>query len=129
MPLWLMQAQSFLILSLMVFGVYLHRQRRLHTRIMYAVMGWDVALILQIELSRGAILKASHAATNPMLLNIHVSIAVATVLLYGAMALTGRRVMRGENGLLPRHRKLGYTTLLMRALTFATSFWAVAPKE
>lgn len=91
-------------------------------------MIWDIILILQIELSRSAILKASKALSNTMALNIHVSIAVATVLLYGIMVYTGRAMMDGKNEFRKRHRILGYTTFAMRILTFITSFWAVAPK-
>lgn len=90
-------------------------------------MIWDVILILQIELSRSAILKASKAVENPILLNIHVSIAVTTVLLYGIMIYTGRRLLKGHH-IRREHRLLGYTTFFMRVLTFATSFLAVAPK-
>lgn len=125
MPAWLMQTQSVLIVALMIVGVSLHRRRTLHSKLMYTAMIWDVLLILQIELSRGAIMKASKAVTNPMLLNIHVSIAVSTVVLYGFMIATGSKVMAGENKLLNRHRKLGWATLSMRILTLITSFWAV----
>ena len=72
METWLMQGQSFCILLLMVVGAIDHRRRSLHIRIMSVAMIWDVILILQIELSRSAILKASHAVTNPMILNIHI---------------------------------------------------------
>ena len=92
-------------------------------------MVWDVLLILQIELSRSAILKASRALTNPTALNIHISIAVSTVILYGFMVYTGRKMLSGQLQIRPLHRKLGYSTFLMRVLTFATSFWAVAPKD
>lgn len=91
-------------------------------------MVWDVILILQIELSRSAILKASKAVTNAMALNIHVSIAVSTVLLYGFMIYTGRAMLDGKNEFRQKHKVLGYTTFVMRILTFVTSFWAVAPK-
>jgi hypothetical protein len=96
---------------------------------MSIAMIWDVLLILQIELSRSAILKASKAVTNPMILNIHVSIAVSTVILYGFMVHSGRKLLAGDNSIRPRHKKLGYLTLFMRTLTFITSFWAVIPKE
>jgi hypothetical protein len=95
---------------------------------MATAMIWDVLLILQIELSRSAILKASKALSNPMALNIHVSIAVTTVVLYGIMIYTGRKLLRGEP-VRKQHRWLGYTTFCMRVLTFATSFLAVVPKE
>jgi hypothetical protein len=63
-----------------------------------------------------------------MALNIHVSIAVTTVILYGMMIYTGRKLLRGEP-IRREHRTLGYITFFMRVLTFATSFLAVIPKE
>lgn len=123
-----MQLQSFCIVLLMIIGIYFRRRRGLHIRIMSTAMIWDVILILQIELSRSAILKASKALENPMALNIHVSIAVSTVILYGLMVYTGRALMDGKNEFRKRHRLLGYTTFCMRVLTFVTSFWAVTPK-
>lgn len=96
---------------------------------MSIAMIWDVILILQIELSREAILKASKAATNALLLNIHVSIAVSTVILYIFMVYTGRAMLSGQTKIRQKHRLLGYSTLFMRILTFVTSFWAVVPKE
>ncbi len=125
MPTWLMQLQSFAIVALMLYGVASHRQRLKHVKIMATAMLWDVLLILQIELSRSAILKASKAVTNPLLLNVHVSIAVTTVLFYIAMVLTGRKVLAGDYKLQKRHKVLGYTTLALRVATLVTSFLAV----
>lgn len=126
MPTWLMQTQSFLIVALMIYGITQHKTRLKHVKIMSAAMIWDVILILQIELSRSAILKASKAMSNPMLLNIHVSIAVTTVLFYIAMVFTGRKVLAGDQSVLKRHRLLGRITMALRVLTFATSFLAVS---
>jgi uncharacterized membrane protein YozB (DUF420 family) len=121
-----MQTQSFLIVALMIYGITQHKTRLKHVKIMSAAMIWDVILILQIELSRSAILKASKAMSNPMLLNIHVSIAVTTVLFYIAMVFTGRKVLAGDQSVLKRHRLLGRITMALRVLTFATSFLAVS---
>ncbi|HXH76351.1 MAG TPA: hypothetical protein VNJ08_15375 [Bacteriovoracaceae bacterium] len=129
METWLMQIQSLCIVLLMLVGIYFRRERKKHVKIMSLTMIWDVLLILQIELSRSAILKASKAATNALLLNIHVSIAVSTVILYIFMVYTGRAMLSGQTQIRQKHRLLGYTTLFMRILTFVTSFWAVVPKE
>jgi hypothetical protein len=129
METWLMQSQSLCILLLMLAGVIVHRRRSLHVKIMSTAMIWDVLLILQIELSRSAILKASKALSNPMILNIHVSIAISTVVLYGFMIYTGRKLLAGNNQYRKQHKLLGYSTFSMRILTFITSFWAVMPKE
>jgi hypothetical protein len=128
MEAWLMQLQSFCIVLLMIVGIAYRKQRNRHVKIMSFTMIWDVILILQVELSRSAILKASKAVNNSMILNIHVSIAVSTVILYGFMVYTGRAFLAGRNDIRQRHKMLGYTTFLMRVLTFITSFWAVAPK-
>lgn len=129
METWLMQSQSLCILLLMIAGIVVRRRRKLHVKIMSIAMIWDVILILQIELSRSAVLKASKAMTNALALNVHVSFAVSTVILYGFMVYTGRKLLSGDNTIRPRHKVLGWTTLTMRILTFITSFWAVVPKE
>ncbi|MBA2404685.1 MAG: hypothetical protein H0V66_07930 [Bdellovibrionales bacterium] len=129
METWLMQSQSLCIVLLLVAGIIVRRRRQLHVKIMSVGMIWDVILILQIELSRSAILKATKAMTNPVILNIHISIAVATVILYGFMVYTGRKMLSGDVKIRPKHKVLGWTTLAMRILTFITSFWAVVPKE
>lgn len=121
----LFQIQSFLILSLIIFGVYVRRNRSLHVKTMATAITWDIILILQIELSRGAIVKASKAMTNQMWLNIHVSIAVTTVLLYFGLIYTGRKMLNNQESIRPKHRVLGYTALVFRILTFVTSFLAV----
>jgi len=87
---------------------------------------WDIVLILEIELSRGAIAKASKAVTNPVILNIHVSCAVITVLLYFAMIFFGRKLLKGDKSVLKKHKILGWTTTVMRSLTFFTSFFATS---
>lgn len=129
MEVWLMQSQSFCIVALMFAGILLRRNRRLHVRIMSFAMIWDVILILQIELSRSAILKASKAIDNALALNIHVTFAVSTVILYGFMVYTGRAFLGGRSEIRRTHRNLGYTTFFIRILTLITSFWAVVPKE
>lgn len=129
MSKWLMQSQSLIIVVMMLIGIVVHRRRSLHVKIMSSVIIWDILLILQVELGRKAIMKASQAMTNPALLNIHVSIAVSTVLLYIVMVITGRKVLAGHSELLPQHKRIGYITFVMRLLTFATSFFAVVPDE
>lgn len=124
----LMQSQSFCIVLLMMVGIIVHRRRKLHVKIMSIAIIWDLFLILQIELSRSAILKASKALSNEISLNIHVTIAVITVILYGFMIYTGRALLAGQTQIRKKHKFLGITTFAMRILTFITSFWAVTPE-
>lgn len=119
----LFQTQSTLIVILMTIGVILRRKRLAHVRIMGTTIAWDLILILQIELSRGAIAKAAGAMRNPMILNIHVSFAVLTVLLYGFMIYTGRKIYKGETTDRSLHKKLGITTYTLRILTYITSYF------
>ena len=120
------QIQSFLILSLILIGVYFRKHRKTHIKFMLTAIIWDILLILQIELNRSAIAKASKAVSNTMILNIHVSLAVLTVLFYFAMLYTGKKFIGGDSSIRPLHRKLGWTTVTLRILTFATSFFAVS---
>jgi uncharacterized membrane protein YozB (DUF420 family) len=119
------QIQSSLILLLIYFGIFKRKQRKTHVKIMSSAMIWDILLILQIELTRGAVAKASEALTNPKILNIHVSLAVSSVVLYGVMVYLGRRVLKGDNEILSLHKKFGLLTVTCRTLTYVTSYLVV----
>ena len=119
------QIQSVIIVILMYLGVYLRNRRSIHVKIMSTVIIWDILLILQIELTRGAINKAMKVVANPLMLNIHVTLAVSTVLLYGVMIYTGRRMLKGEDIFRTKHRIFGFSTVIFRTATFITSFFAV----
>ncbi|EQC46042.1 hypothetical protein M900_1812 [Bacteriovorax sp. Seq25_V] len=122
------QIQSFLIMSLMIFGIYQRTNRKLHVKVMATAIIWDIILILQIELSRSAIGKAVQVLTNTMMLKIHLFFALGSVILYILMIITGRRLLAGDDDIRSKHKTLGWTTLVFRVLTFVTSFWAVAQK-
>lgn len=119
------QIQSSLILLLIFFGISKSKQRKTHVKIMSSAIIWDILLILQIELSRGAVAKASKALSNPIILNIHVSLAVSSVILYGVMVYLGRRVLKGDNEILSLHKKFGLLTVICRTLTYVTSYFVV----
>jgi hypothetical protein len=115
------QAQSFLIVALMIYGVYHRRNRFKHVKIMKTVIIWDLLLVAQIELTRGAINTASKAMTNPVILNIHISLAVSTVLLYVLIGITGTKLKNGNEGLRKVHKGVGIITLTTRIATLITS--------
>lgn len=120
------QVQSIIIVIIMLYGVSLvfgaNKNRWKHSKIMKLVIIWDIILILQIELNRGAIAKASKAMENAAILNIHVSLAISTVLLYLVAATIGKKVMAGREELVKKHALLGRITVLFRLLTLVTSF-------
>jgi hypothetical protein len=122
------QIQSILIYSLMIFGITQRKNRKIHIPTMIAVITWDILLILQIELGRSAVEKATRALTNPMILNIHISFAVSCVIFYFLLIYTGRKLLNGQNQFRTRHRICGWTALALRSLTLITSFYAVASK-
>lgn len=121
------QIQSCSILILMYVGVILRRNHKLHIKLMGSAIVWDILLILQIELTRSAIVKASESmmGNKSLILNVHVAMAITCVILYGFMVATGRQLLRGNNSIRPTHRLLGISTLLLRTLVFATSFFVV----
>ena len=125
---FLFQIQSALIFSLMFFGITKRHNRKIHVPTMIAVMAWDILLVLQIELGRGAVLKASQALSNPMMLNIHVALAVSCVVLYGVLIYSGRKLLHNDLKIKIFHRRIGWTTFILRLLTLATSFFAVKPQ-
>jgi hypothetical protein len=122
------QTQSFIIYALMIFGITKRRNRKIHVPVMSAVLILDVILILQIELGRSAVEKASKALVNPLILNVHVSFAVLSVVFYVLLVITGRKLLKGDNKIRPRHRLFGWSAFALRTLTLITSFFAVVPK-
>lgn len=122
------QTQSIIIYSLMVFGIMKRGNRKIHVPVMSAVLILDVLLILQIELGRSAVEKAAKAIVNPMILNVHVTFAVLSVVFYVLLVITGRKLLKGEHTIRPRHRLFGWTAFALRTLTLLTSFFAVASK-
>ena len=119
------QIQSTIIVGLFYVGVFLRKERSKHMKIMLTAITWDILLILQIELTRSAVGKAIKVVSNPMLLNIHVGMAVSTVVLYFILIFTGRKLSLGNEKLRQRHRFFGITCLVLRTLTYITSYFVV----
>jgi uncharacterized membrane protein YozB (DUF420 family) len=122
------QIQSTLILLLFFYGIFVvikKKQRQTHAKIMSVAIIWDLILILQIEFNRKAIEKAIKVSSNSSILSIHIGLALSSVILYMFMMYTGKEILKGNNTLIGRHRKLGRLTILMRTLTYITSFWVV----
>ncbi len=127
MSSYIFQTQSVIIVALMIYGFTQRKNRYKHIKTMKTVIIWDLLLVAQIELNRGAIATASKAMTNPILLNIHVSLAVGTVLLYGMIFYTGSKLQKGNESIRKFHKPLGFTVLTTRILTLITSFIIEVP--
>lgn len=117
------QIQSFMIVLLFLLGAANRKNKFKHMRIMKTAIIWDLLLVAQIELTRGAINKASKMFANPIILNIHVSLAVGTVLLFGWVFYSGQKLSTGEEGMRKMHKKIGITTLSARIATLITSYF------
>ena len=116
------QTQSILIVALIFFGLKHRKNRFRHIRIMKTAIIWDLLLVAQIELSRGAIAKVSNPFSNSVILNVHVTLAISTVALYFLVFLAGRKLQSGEAAIRPVHKYLGMLTVLTRCSTLVTSF-------
>ena len=60
---------------------------------------------------------------NSLILNIHVLLAISTVLLYAVMVYLGVGLLQKEHGYRGLHKVLGGLTVLVRSLVFVTSFY------
>lgn len=124
MPI-LFHVQSFMIVALMTVGLYNRKKRAKHITLMLTAIFWDFCLILQIELSRSAIKKAMDFSKHHFMLDVHLVLAISTVVLYVIMIYTGISIhKRHKKSFVPYHRSMGILTYLLRLATLVTSFWA-----
>ena len=93
---------------------------------MATAISWDIILILQIELSRGAIAKAGKAVINPTILTVHIALAVSSVLLYMGLIFTGRKMLNKDYSFHGAHKIMGKLAIITRTLTYITSYFAVS---
>jgi hypothetical protein len=111
---------STFVLLLLAAGITLRRRRRIHVPIMIAAFGLDLASVLAIEFSRGAIKKAISAP--PPLLLFHVSVSVSALVFYIVMFVLGERVRNGAEQLRPWHRRTAWLFGACRTANYVTSW-------
>jgi hypothetical protein len=113
-------AASTLVLLLLLAGVRLRRRRRCHIPLMIAAFSLDLATLLAIEWSRGAIQKA-RSGPGPLLV-FHVTVSVFALAGYGVMFVLGERVRQGTERLRPWHRRTAWIFGTCRAANYVTSW-------
>lgn len=123
MSFGLFHFQSIIILIIIYFGLYIRKQRTKHVKTMLLAIALDLVLILQIEISRKAVIQAIKPSNNPLILNIHLFFAIGSVILYCLIILSGRKLIMGQNQLRGLHKKIGFCTVIFRTLTSLTSFF------
>ncbi len=110
---------SFFILMIFLWGRTLHKKNlRLHIFVMLSVIIVDLMLVLFLVEKRDALKHVN--SQMPWTLEIHVPIAISTVLLYFAAAWTGWRLYKGHP-VRARLRRLDRILVVARTLTLVTS--------
>mgnify|MGYP007037809600 CR=1 FL=1 len=108
---------SLVVCILLVVGVLYRRRRRVHVPLMITAIALDLAMVLYIELSRGAVQSAQSKMGTLMI--VHIAISVLVLVLYGIHVYTGIRMLRG--GTRRTHALIMPATLALRIGNFVTS--------
>lgn len=116
----MLYAISALILVTIAIGLSFRRDRNVHPKIMFGAFTADVALVLYIELTRGAVERVVSEVS--VILWIHAAISLTVVLLYITMIVLGLKLKGGNEAVRNTHRNLGYTFVVFRSANFVTSF-------
>lgn len=115
---------STLVVLLIFYGLSQRHNRAVHVPVMSAAFAADVVLVLAIELSRQAVEKAVTHVDNGLLM-FHVAVSLLSLVMYIALTLSGRKLLRGEEAVRPLHQKMAGAFLLFRLSNYVTSFWVI----
>ncbi|MBX7137705.1 MAG: hypothetical protein K1X83_06945 [Oligoflexia bacterium] len=108
---------------LLVLGYCQRYQRSRHVPLVLAGIGTDLALVLYLQITRGAVQKA--LAFDMTLLNqLHVGFSTAALLLYFPILYLGFRLVRGDKSAALRitHARLARVCLGLRTAGFILMF-------
>lgn len=111
---------SFLVLVLLAVGLARRRDRRTHPWIMRVAFALDLGLVGFLELTRGAVERASEFASG--LLAFHVLVAVLALVTNVYLLYSGTKILAGEDQRQPRHRQVAWVFVVLRLTTFVTAF-------
>jgi uncharacterized membrane protein YozB (DUF420 family) len=113
---------SSLVFILILYGVSKRNENIKHMKIMLTCFGLDLALVLFIELGKGAVTTAMGFPGG--LLGFHIILSVLTITLYIWMIFTGYKLYTGS-GDRNLHKMLAYIFLVLRATNLITSFFII----
>jgi len=108
---------SIVVCVLLIVGVLNRRRKSVHIPLMATAIGIDLAMVLYIELTRGAV-KAAEERMG-LLMIVHIIISVGVLVLYGIHVWTGIKKARG--GKSATHGRIMYATVSLRILNLITS--------
>jgi hypothetical protein len=109
-----------ILIALGVGLAFRRRNPRVHLRIMTACFVADLALVLWIELSRGAV-ETVVTQAHPIVW-VHALISTGVLLCYLVMLNLGWRMTHGRAALRRTHKRMGITFCVLRLLNYATAF-------
>ena len=116
----MLYALSALILAVIGAGLWFRHNRAVHPKIMFGAFTADVALVLYIELTRGAVERVVSEVN--VILWIHAAISLTVVLLYLTMIVLGLKLKGGNEAVRNAHRNLACAFVVFRSANFVTSF-------
>ena len=112
---------STIALALIALGLLmLRRSPKAHVACMLGAFALDVALVLYIELTRGAIEQA--VKVPPALMSFHIAVSVATLVLYVVQIWLGAKLLKGQQASRATHKWCGIAFLVCRLANYVTSF-------
>jgi len=109
---------SILVCIALVIGYANRRRPRLHVPIMLSAFLVDMAMVVYIELDRGAMATA-RAKMGPLMV-VHIALSCVVILLYLGQIATGVRNLKGTRS--RWHRHAGLWLILTRIGNLVTSF-------
>lgn len=115
---------STLVVLLLAYGLAQRHRREIHVPVMMAAFIADVLLVLWIELDRHAVEKAATSLDNNLLM-FHVAVSLLTLVGYIVLAVTGRKLMAGNELVRQVHQKAFVLFIICRLSNYITSFWVV----
>lgn len=112
---------SFFILVLYLYGRSKWRSNNLlHRKLMLTAFAADLVLVAALVIGRQALAKVEMAM--PLALQVHVPVAVLTVILYFPTVIAGIQLAQGKP-VRARLARLDKVLTTARILTFMTSVW------
>jgi hypothetical protein len=113
-------AYSAGVLALIAAGLFFRKRPPAHIPLMLSAFALDLGSVVYLQLQRNAVQTAAGRPTAVLM--VHVGFALTTLVLYGAMIVTGVRLLRRGAGR-GAHKACAGAFLACRLGTYATSFF------
>ncbi len=106
---------------LMVLGYLRRHDRRTHVPLVLTAIFGDLALVIYLELTRGAVETALKFELK-ILQQSHIAVSSLAMLLYFPLLYLGYQLLNGKAQYRSLHRKIALSTLCFRTLGFLFMF-------